>query len=121
MNSLARTARARAAIPWILVLFALALLLGACQSKDASRGSNPGQEVKMSQRRPINEVLADHDQEILAIPGVTMIYAGVDTEGEACIKVGVVAATPEVEERIPKQLEGWTVEVEETGEVKPMH
>jgi hypothetical protein len=50
-----------------------------------------------------------------------MIYAGVDTEGEACIKVGVVTATPEVEERIPKVLEGWTVEVEETGEIKPMH
>jgi hypothetical protein len=97
------------------------VVCGACGSKDASRGSNPSQEAKMTQRRPINEVLANHDQEILAIPGVTMIYAGVDTEGEACIKVGVVTATPEVEERIPKVLEGWTVEVEETGEIKPMH
>ena len=75
----------------------------------------------MSPRRPIEEVLADHDQEILAIPGVTMIYVGADREGQPCIKVGVVTATPEVEERIPKELEGWTVEVEETGEVEPMH
>ena len=75
----------------------------------------------MSPRRPIEKVLADHDQEILAIPGVTMIYVGADREGKPCIKVGVVTATPEVEERIPKELEGWTVEVEETGEVEPMH
>ncbi len=75
----------------------------------------------MTFRRPIDDVLADHDQEILAIPGITMIYVGATREGDPCIKVGVVTATPEVEERIPKELEGWPVEVEETGEIEPMH
>ncbi len=75
----------------------------------------------MAPQRPIQEVLADHDEEILAIPGVTMIYVGADAHGEPCLKVGVERATPEVEERIPRQIEGWPVVIEETGRIEPMH
>ena len=70
--------------------------------------------------RPIDEVLRDHDDEILAIPGVTMVYVGADAAGEPVLKVGVTVASPEVEERIPDAIEGWPVEVVETGEVHPL-
>jgi len=74
----------------------------------------------MAPTRPIDEVLADHDEEILAIPGVTVIYVGVDEQGKPCLKVGVETATPEIEERIPRMIEGWPVVVEETGRIEPM-
>jgi len=75
----------------------------------------------MAPTRPIDEVLAEHDQEILTIPGVTMIYVGANPQGKPCLKVGVEVATPEVEERIPREIEGWPVVVEETGKIEPMH
>lgn len=107
----------------ILTALSVLLLLAGC-GRDAGpshEAANTQEVQSMGERRPIDEVLRDHDQEILAIPGVSMIYVGVDSEGEPCLKVGVVQATPEVEERIPKTLEGWPVLVEETGEVRPMN
>lgn len=106
-----------------LAILSLVLLLAgpmAC-GKDANQGL-PSEEVHaVTDLRPIDDVLRDHDDEILAIPGVTMIFIGVNRHGEPCIKVGVEVANADVEERIPRELEGWPVVVEETGEVGPMN
>ena len=97
----------------------LSVLVAACGGSASDDASPPAQEAAMPDR-PIEEVLADHDDAIMAIPGVTMIYVGADAQGEPLIKVGVDRATPELEERIPDQLEGWPVVVVETGEVRPL-
>ncbi len=57
----------------------------------------------------------------MTIPGVVGIYVGVLDDGKTpCLKVMVVKKTPELEKRIPRELEGYRVVIEETGEIKPM-
>ncbi len=72
-------------------------------------------------QRDINLVLRDHDRELLAIPGVVGVYVGVLEDGKTpCLKVMVVQKTPELEQKIPKSLEGYPVLLDETGVVRPM-
>ncbi len=69
----------------------------------------------------INAVLSRHDRELMAIPGVAGVYVGLLDDGATpCLKVMVVRDTGEVRRKIPKQLEGYPVVVEETGEIRPM-
>lgn len=72
-------------------------------------------------RRDINVVLAAHDKELLAIPGVTGVYVGALPDKETlCLKVMLVRRTREAARRIPKQLEGYPVITEVTGEIRPL-
>jgi hypothetical protein len=72
-------------------------------------------------KRDINLVLRDHDQELMAIPGVVGVYVGLlDDSRTSCLKVMVVKKTPEIERKIPKSLEGYTVVIDETGVIHPM-
>ncbi len=101
--------------------FCLALLLAA-QILGCSRTSKtpPPQDETMS-RPDINEVLRAHDEELLAIPGVVGVYVGLlDDKKSSCLKVMVVKKTAELEQRIPKSLEGYPVVIEETGVIRPM-
>ncbi len=107
-------------LPAILSLVSLCAIAVAC-GQNADQGLPVEEANVMVDLRPINDVLKDHDEEILAIPGVTMIFIGADRQGTPCIKVGVEVASADVEERIPRELEGWPVVIEETGEVGPMN
>ncbi len=72
-------------------------------------------------KRDINEVLRDHDRELLAIPGVVGVYVGLLNDGKTpCLKVMVVRITPELLRAIPKTLESYPVVIEETGEIRPL-
>ena len=72
-------------------------------------------------RRDINLVLRDHDDELLSIPGVVGVYVGVFEDGKTpCLKVMVIQKTPELEQRIPKILEGYPVLLDETGVIRPL-
>ena len=69
----------------------------------------------------INAVLRAHDDELMAIPGVGGVYVGLLDDGETpCIKIMVVEKTPELEEQLPKSLDGHPVRVEETGVIRPL-
>ena len=70
--------------------------------------------------RPIVDVLRDHTAEIMAIPGVVGLYEGVLNDGTPCIKVMVERTTRELEQRIPKNLEGYPVAIHETGVIRPL-
>jgi len=71
--------------------------------------------------RDINDVLRAHDKELLAVPGVVGVYVGVLADGKtACLKVMLARKSPETERAIPKTLEGYPVEIEVTGEIKPL-
>jgi len=71
--------------------------------------------------RDINAVLADHDQDLLAIPGVVGVYVGLlGDEKTHCLKVMLVRKDDSLEHRIPRTLEGYQVVTEVTGEVFPM-
>ena len=72
-------------------------------------------------QRDINTVLRAHDQELMAIPGVVGVYVGLlADERTPCLKVMVVKKTGEVMRALPKTLGGYRVEVEETGQIRPM-
>lgn len=67
----------------------------------------------------IAEVIAYHDDELLAIPGVVGVAEG-ERAGEPCILILVIAATPELVHNLPQSLGGYPVVIEETGEIKPL-
>ncbi len=72
-------------------------------------------------RKDINAVLKDHEQELLAIPGVVGIYVGLLPDNKTpCLKVMVIKETEELKMRIPKSIEGYPVLIEESGAIRPL-
>lgn len=70
---------------------------------------------------PINAVLADHDDKLLAIAGVVGVYLGLMEDGRTpCRKVMVVRKSPELEKRIPRASGGHSVVMEVTGQIRPL-
>ena len=53
----------------------------------------------------------------MAISGVVGTGQGL-CDGEPCIKVFVIKKTQELEEKIPVKIEGYKVQIEETGKVR---
>ena len=64
--------------------------------------------------RTIEDVLKKYTSDLMAIPGVIGTGQGL-CDGEPCIKVFLIKNTRESGDKIPKELEGFKVEVEETG------
>ena len=55
----------------------------------------------------------------MAIPGVTGVYEGV-TRGETVLRVMVYSSADSSYKRIPRRLDGYRVEIEVTGSMRPM-
>ena len=70
--------------------------------------------------RPLTQVLAAHTPSLMAIPGVVGTAEGRLADGRACVLVLASRLTPELRARVPRQLEGWPVRLEETGEIRAM-
>lgn len=71
--------------------------------------------------RDINAVLADHDNELLAIPGVVGVYVGLMKDDKTpCLKVMLTRKDAGLERRVPRTLEGHPVVTEVTGEIRPL-
>lgn len=69
--------------------------------------------------RTIAEVLAEQTDELMSIPGVVGTAQGL-FEGKPCIKIFVIKKTPELEQKVPKVLDGHPVVVQETGEIRAL-
>ena len=67
----------------------------------------------------IEDVLRARTPELMAIPGVVGTGQG-EEHGRPAILVLVVRATPEIEQRIPRTLDGYPVAIRATGEVRPL-
>ncbi len=100
------------------VLLLTSAFLGACAS---DRNPSPDESRSSVGRPTITEVLERHAAELMNHPGVQMVYEGRTAEGDPCIKVGVSEIDPAVRAAIPPVLEGWPVEIEQTGEIRPLH
>jgi hypothetical protein len=77
-------------------------------------------EEKIMPTDEITRVMEAHVDELMAVPGVTGVAIGALENGELCIKVLVVKDTPELRNRIPKELGGYPVIIEETGEIRAL-
>ena len=96
------------------------LLSIACSAAMRSPVNQTEQQVSMT-RRDINDVLKDHDKELLAIPGVVGVYVGLLPDDKTpCLKVMVVKETEDLKRRIPNSIEGYPVLIEESGVIRPL-
>lgn len=99
-----------------VTLFA-AVLFGAGCHVDSK---NEEEKRSAMPTRDINLVMQDHTAELMALPGVVGVYIGASEDSSLCIKVMVIKRTEEVEKKIPSNLEGHAVEIDETGEIRPL-
>jgi hypothetical protein len=98
----------------VFVFILMMALLISCRS-------NMAQDNSPSPKRDINAVLAAHQKELLAIPDVTGVYVGVLEDGRTpCLKVMLVREAPETRRLIPREIEGYRVVPEVTGEIRPL-
>ena len=111
---------ARGRIQAAIFRTSLVALLASCAACHWSSQIQPPLEKNMS-RPDINRVLNDHDDGLMAIPGVVGVYVGLkDDDKTPCLKVMVVRKTRELANKLPKNLEGYPVVVEETGVIRPL-
>ncbi len=75
-------------------------------------------EDKMPEKT-IEEVLKEHNNKLMSIPGVVGTAEGM-CNSTPCIKVFVITKTPELERQIPKIIDVFVVDVEETGTFKAL-
>jgi hypothetical protein len=74
-----------------------------------------------SPQRDINAVLAAHDRQLLDLPAVVGVYVGVLADGKTpCLKVMLARPIPETERKIPREIEGYPVVTEISGEIRPL-
>lgn len=71
------------------------------------------------QPKTIETVIKEHSESLMALPGVVGVAQGL-CGARPCIKVFVDEKTPELEKRIPTQIEGYSVEMEETGRIRAL-
>ena len=67
----------------------------------------------------IEEVQEAYTDAWMAIPGVVGTGIG-ESKGKPCIRVFVARKTEELEKKLPSQVEGFPVIIEETGEFRAL-
>jgi len=96
-----------------LIAIAIFALTWADKNIADYRGKNP------MAAETIKEVLKKHTKELMSLPGVVGTGQGL-CEGKPCIKVFVIDKTPDLEQKIPKTLDGYPVAIEATGPIKAL-
>src|SRR5436305_11891603 len=96
-----------------LVLVSLALFFACRQNMAQGSSSSP--------MRDINVVLAAHDKELLAIPGVVGVYVGtLEDRRTPCLRVMLAHESEKSRRAIPPEIESYSVVVEVTGEIRAL-
>lgn len=95
----------------IVAVLALALALAAC---------GPQRREEAVERPDIMSVVDAHAPRLIAIDGVAAIAVGALDSGEPCVRIYVVELTDSLRAQLPRTLEGWPVDIEESGEIRPL-
>ena len=93
-------------------LFASGIACGQQSAKEQ-------QGQTLMQRKKIDTVLKEHTDSLMALPGVVGTAIGKCAE-KPCIKVYVEKKTSDLLKQIPSTIEGYTVSVQETGEIRAL-
>ena len=115
LGTISMTASA-AALNMILFSIGVMALSGSTAGCSEKRVEDQGGQEEMA-APTIEAVLKEHTDEWMSIPGVVGTGIGA-CEGKPCIRIFVVKKTPELLKKIPSNLEGFVVDVEETGEIR---
>ena len=86
----------------------LLLIGGSCTTKDTDRTPPPAD---------VSRVLERHTDSLMRIPGVVGTAEG-SCAVRPCILVFVRQATPEVRKAVPQQIEGFSVDLRESGPIQ---
>jgi hypothetical protein len=81
-------------------------------------GDRPHERTAVS--RPIEDVVRDQAPALMKLPGVVGVYQGARDDGSPVIRVMLVDADSGKARRVPRTLEGWPVETEVTGPIRPL-
>jgi hypothetical protein len=95
-----------------------ALLAAGCRDTTPSRTRTD--DAPVSATTPLSEVVRRRAPELMAIPGVVGVAEAALPDGSPCLRVYVVQRTPALNQAIPRVLDGWPVDVEESGEFRAM-
>lgn len=98
-------------------IFLIAIAIFAFTSADINIADCMGKNPMAAET--IKEVLKKHTKDLMSMPGVVGTGQGL-CEGKPCIKVFVIEKTPDLDQKIPKTLDGYPVVIEETGEFKAL-
>ena len=66
----------------------------------------------------IQEVKKIHETRLLALPAVVSVGIGLDKEGQSAIIIGLDSPNPETERKLPAEIDGYSVVVKVTGQIK---
>jgi hypothetical protein len=91
------------------------VLLGVMSCAPHSASREPAESHMAKQT--IQDVLKKNTDDLMSIPGVQGVAVG-ERGGRPCILVLVVKKTSEIMTKIPSELEGFPVVVEETGAIR---
>jgi hypothetical protein len=94
-----------------LIVMALSVVNCAGKNGKDSQGRNP------MATKTIEEVLQEHTKKLMSLPGVVGTGQGL-CDDRPCILVFVIKKTPELDQKIPRAIEGYPVRIEETGEIR---
>lgn len=100
----------------LLVLFCsviMMMFLNSCHKKPTEKFENEKQTSQLT----IQQVQEKYQNQLMTIPGVIGVGIGAVNDDEV-IKVLVIKKTSELEQQIPNKLEGYSVLIEETGEIR---
>jgi hypothetical protein len=111
-------------VPWpmhrlITLLFPFLLMtVISCGCRTSAR--TPAPPASPSAMRPVRDVITAHSAELMALPGVVGLYEGETSRHQPCIRIMVAERTHDLVARLPQHLEGYPVEIEESGTIHPM-
>jgi len=101
----------------VTILIMSLLILGICAASCLAKIADDHQTKTIMAAHTIEDVIKEHTEELLSIPGVVGIGQGL-CDNTPCIKVYVVKSTPELDKKIPAVLDGYRVSTEVTGEIR---
>ncbi len=99
----------------LILAAAIAIQAAGCKQNSGNERGTPAMSTDDAIR-----VMDAHVNELMAIPGVAGVAVGALDDGRPCIKVLVVKKTSEHRKLIPKEIEGYPVVVEVSGEIRAM-
>lgn len=95
-----------------LFLFVVLVLFTNCNAQI--------KESSNMQTKPIEQVLNENQEMLLAVPGVQGFYQGMLDDGSDCIVIMIDILTEDIQSKLPDTLEGYPVVLEAGGKIVPL-